>query len=99
MTNSRIQKRVGLIALILVVLGLVLSVVGAIQQDVLGKAWLQVVNLSLLSVAALSVIAVIWGQYAKQQTVGPIAFLTLAIITIIVLGKAWAFLAQIIRRS
>ncbi len=99
MTNHRIQTRVGLIALILVVLALVLSFVGAIQQDVWGGAWLRVINLGLLSVAVLSVIAVIGRQYVKQQTVGIMAFLTLAIITIMILGMAWAFLGQIIRCS
>lgn len=99
MTNHQIPMRVGLILLTLIALSLVLSFVGAIQQDVWGRAWLQVINLGLLSVAVLSVIAVIWRQYVKQQTVGIMAFLTLAVITTMVLGMAWTFLGQIIRCS
>ncbi|MCI2430654.1 hypothetical protein LM602_08700 [Candidatus Acetothermia bacterium] len=99
MTNYQIPMRVGLAALILAALALALSFVYAIQQDVWGKAWLQVINLGLVSVAVLLVTAVIWRQYVKQQTVGMMAFLTLAIISIMALGWAWNLLGQLIHCS
>lgn len=94
MQNYQKQLRVGLVVLVLIVLGLGLTIIDAIQQDIWGRAWLQVVNLGLLSLAALFMIALIWVQYAKQQPVGPSTFIILALITIMILGIAWRYLVQ-----
>lgn len=94
MPSYQTQIKVGLVVLILVVLGLGLNIIDAFQQDIWGRAWLQIVNLSLLSLAALIVIAAIWVQYVKQQPVGPMAFIILALITITILGIAWRYLVQ-----
>jgi hypothetical protein len=91
--NYQTQLKIGLVALGLGILGLGLTIVATLH-DIWGRAWLQIVNLSLLSLAALIVIAAIWVQYAKQQPVGPLAFIILAMITIMILGIAWRYLVQ-----
>lgn len=97
MPSYQTQMKVGLIALILVVVGLGITIIDAMQQDIWRRAWLQIVNLSLLTLAALIVIAAIWTQYSKQQPVGPMAFIILALITIMILGIAWRYLVQAMR--
>jgi hypothetical protein len=49
-----------------------------------------------MTIGALLVIAGVGVQYAKQQPVGPMAFIMLAVITMQILGMAWKFLAQAI---
>jgi hypothetical protein len=49
-----------------------------------------------MTIGALLVIAGVGVQYAKQQPVGPMAFIILAVITMQILGMAWKFLAQAI---
>lgn len=97
MPSYQTQMKVGLIALILVVVGLGITIIDAMQQDIWRRAWLRIVNLSLLTLAALIVIAAIWTQYSKQQPVGPMAFIILALITIMILGIAWRYLVQAMR--
>jgi len=97
------QLKVGLVALALGIVGTGFIIAGAFKDfydyDVWGKARLQVVSLGLLTVAALIVIAAIWVQYVKQQPVGPLAFIVLALITMQTLGAAWRFLAQAIAKG
>lgn len=97
MPSYQTQIKVGLVVLFLVILGLGLNILDAFQQEIWERAWLQIVNLSLLSLAALIAIAAIWAQYVKQQPVGPMAFIILAMITIMVLGIAWRYLVQAVR--
>ncbi|MCS7197635.1 MAG: hypothetical protein NZ930_02975 [Candidatus Bipolaricaulota bacterium] len=97
MLSYQTQMKVGLIVLILAIPWLGLNIIDAIRQDIWGRAWLQIVNLGLLSLAALIVIAAIWAQYVKQQPVGPMPFIILALIPVMVLGIAWKYLAQAVR--
>jgi cellobiose-specific phosphotransferase system component IIC len=92
--------KVGLVALALVVVGTGFTIIEACKAfydyDAWGKARprLYIVSLGLMTIGALLVIAGVGVQYAKQQPVGPMAFIMLAVITMQILGMAWKFLAQ-----
>jgi hypothetical protein len=90
--------KVGLVGLALVVVGTGFTIVEACKafydHDAWGKARLYIVSLGLMTIGALLVIAGVGVQYAKQQPVGPMAFIILAVITMQILGMAWKFLAQ-----
>jgi hypothetical protein len=92
--------KVGLVGLALVVVGTGFTIIEACKAfydyDAWGKARLYIVSLGLMTIGALLVIAGVGVQYAKQQPVGPMAFIILAVITMQILGMAWKFLAQAI---
>lgn len=87
--------KLALLGLILVIVGFGLEVGVDIAQGVWNNAPRQTVILILYSIAAfLAIIPGIWLQYAKQQAISSMHFILLSIITIVILSKAWKFLAQ-----